>query len=108
MISFAEAGVRANEIMDRLDLLPPGPTDETVSTDLIVVQCVGTDVPGDELVEQLKGSCGDTMRLILAAGHCDCEDSCEPALNCTAIPVVVGMLNKLFWLGYAFGEAADR
>ena len=59
-----------------------------------VLLCAGTDVPGPALNEEIK----KTMAEFAIGGGSEVE----------VIARLYGLLARTFWLGYAFGEEAER
>lgn len=90
MISMEQAAGQAWSRMVRLQ--------EEESTVLlaaaVAAMCSGTDVRGPELAQHLDRTAEDGVARI--------------AVGQNPYSIITGALARLFWMGYAFGEVAER
>jgi len=104
MITMQQARERLSVRLDRLEP-STRESDRTAPIEAMAMLCIGSDVHGPELEQEIKESTGDLVAR-LETGACDCTPE-PPELNCSSLSVIAGALTRSFWLGYAYGEAAE-
>ena len=104
MISMKEARRRADRRLDRLSV-QKGPDGTSPKASLSLL-CIGTDVRGPELEDELGKVTMQLMNL-LEAGVCECSSQ-PPELNCSSPALIAGVLAHTFWLGHEHGCVESR
>jgi hypothetical protein len=74
-------------------LIPDGESHQMHDVSAAALTCSGTNILGAELVERLTADTLETLMRTATSG--DMQGA------------VAGSLIRIFWLGYAFGEAGD-
>lgn len=64
--------------------------------------CIGTDVIGPELEQEISDATKEVVALI-EAGTCECTPE-PPELNCASPTFIAGVLARTYWLGFEAGK----
>ena len=82
-------------------LVPDGEPERLGSVTEAALTCSGTNILGPELVERLLADTLETIARTAATAPC------MSPVTADMQGAVAGALKRIFWLGYAFGEAGD-
>jgi hypothetical protein len=89
VITMEQAEAAVNKRLD--GLVPEGEDERNAPITDAALLCSGTNILGPELVERLTADTLETIVRIAATDDIQCA--------------VAGALNRIFWLGYAYGKA---
>lgn len=103
MMDMHEARERVNARVDRLEHVERE-SDNTAELAAVALLCIGTDVSGPELEDELRQTCREALNRM---EHAPCECREPPDFNCASPTVLAGMLNRIFWLGWELGRASE-